>query len=130
MESGKTRPRSDDDFVSLSSLVFFRINAKYFLKGNETIVFMQRFSRARPRPLARVVVVRKESQRKRAQTLTRGGKKKEEEEDSVRGFSHQIFRSFSLSFFYFFEKRGKGEREVCVVFALRFLGVRQSKRRR
>ena len=43
-----------------------------------------------------------------------------EKENSVRGFSHQIFRSFSLSFFYFFEKRGKGEREVCVVFALRF----------
>jgi len=40
VERGKTRPRSDDDFVSLSSLVFFRINAKYFLKGNETIVFM------------------------------------------------------------------------------------------
>jgi hypothetical protein len=34
----------------------------------------------------------------------------------VRGFSHQIFRSFSLSFFYFFEKRGKGEREECALF--------------
>lgn len=34
----------------------------------------------------------------------------------MRGFSHQIFRSFSLSFFYFFEKRGKGEREECALF--------------
>ena len=34
----------------------------------------------------------------------------------MRGFSHQIFRSFSLSFFYFFEKRGKGERERSALF--------------
>ena len=54
--------------------------------------------------------------REREHKHGRGGKKKEEEEDSVRGFSHQIFRSFSLSFFYFFEKRGKGEREECALF--------------
>lgn len=53
--------------------------------------------------------------REREHKHGRGGKKKEEE-DSVRGFSHQIFRSFSLSFFYFFEKRGKGEREECALF--------------
>lgn len=42
--------------------------------------------------------------------------------------SHQIFGSFSLSFFFiFWEEREKGE-SVFVVFAL-FLLVRQSKRR-
>jgi hypothetical protein len=67
--------------------------------------------------------------REREHKHGRGGKKKEEEEeDSVRGFRSSGL-VFSL-FFYFFEKRGKGEREsVCVVFALRFLVRQKSKRR-
>jgi hypothetical protein len=39
----------------------------------------------------------------------------------VRGFSHQIFRSFSLSFFIFSKREEKARERVCVVFALRFL---------
>lgn len=96
MESGKTRPRSDD-FVSLSSLVFFRINTILFKRKRDYRFYI---TLLRAATSSRTCCCSQRESEKES-TNTRGGKKKEEE-DSVRGFSHQIFRSFSLSFFYFF----------------------------
>lgn len=120
MESGKTRPRSDD-FVSLSSLVFFRINALLFKRKRDSrfyVTLLRAATSSRTRCCS-------QREYEKESTNTRGGKKKEEE-DSVRGFSRQIFRSFSLSFFYFFTREEKGER-VCCCFCLVFFGQRQSK---
>ena len=121
MESGKTRPRSDD-FVSLSSLVFFRINTILFKRKRDYRFYI---TLLRAATSSRTCCCSQRESEKEG-TNTRGGKKKEEE-DSVRGFSARF-----LSLFFIFSERkrrerGKGERE-CVVFALCFL-VRQSKRR-
>ena len=115
MESGKTRPRSDD-FVSLSSLVFFRINTILFKRKRDYRFYI---TLLRAATSSRTCCCSQRESEKEG-TNTRGGKKKEEE-DSVRGFSARF-----LSLFFIFSERKRRERVCC--FCLVFFGQTKQKK--
>lgn len=114
MERGKTRPRSDDDFVSLSSLVFFRINTILFKRKRDYRFYITLLRAATSSRTCCCCCSQRESEKESTNTHSR--RKEKRRRRFCEGFlTSDLPLVFSL-FFYFFEKRGKGEREECALF--------------
>ena len=128
MERGKTRPRSDDDFVSLSSLVF--LSNQYsilFKRKRDDRFYVTLLPRAATSSRTCCCCSQRESEKESTNTHSRRKEKRRRRRFCEGFLTSDLPLVFSL-FFYFFGEEKARER-VCVVFASCFLVRQKSKRR-